>query len=128
VQAVITYTIMYDASSSEAHSYAAPIIDLRPLQAVSRIVPHLDLPGLTGNGENDIACQKGAAVLRFPIYLDTYNVTALKETYDSFNQMLADRPALNNSFFLIEGYSTQGVQKIAKQSTAFAHRGARALL
>jgi hypothetical protein len=83
---------------------------------------------LTGNGENDIACQKGATLLRFPIYLESYNVTAMQQVYDAFNQIMVQQPAFNNSFFLVEGYSVQGVQKVPAQDTAFPHRGDNMLL
>ncbi|KAJ5211730.1 FAD binding domain-containing protein [Penicillium cinerascens] len=37
-------------------------------------------------------------------------------------------PSLNNSFFLFEGYSVQGVQSIPSDSTAFPHREANLLV
>lgn len=128
LQPIITYNIIYDGDGATASSYSAPIRDLGPLHSVSDEVPYQDLPGLTGNGDNDIACQKGATLLRFPIYLKHYNATTLQLVYDGFNDMMVQQSALNNSFFLLEGYSVQGVQKLASESTAFAHRGDDLLL
>ena len=91
-------------------------------------MPYIALPGLSGNGENDIACQKGATILRFPIYLGNYNVTAMQQVYDEFNQMMVLQPAFNNSFFPAEGYSVQGVQRVPAESTAFPHRADNMLL
>ncbi|KAJ9610002.1 hypothetical protein H2200_006332 [Cladophialophora chaetospira] len=128
VNPVIIYTILYDGPLSVAKKYSAPIRNLSALQTDSREVPYLALPGLTGNGGNDIACQKGATLLRFPIYLESVNVTALQQVYDAFDQMMVQQPAFNNSFFLVEGYSVQGVQKVPADSTAFPHRGVHMLL
>lgn len=122
LQPLLIYGILYDGDGATASSYSAPIRDLGPLHSVSHEVPYQELSGLTGNGDNDIACQKGAALLRFPIYLKHYNVTAMQQVYDAFNDMMVRQPAFNNSFFLVEGYSVQGVQRVPSESTAFPHR------
>jgi hypothetical protein len=128
LQPIIQYTIIFDGDLEPSQEYASPIVALEPLNTISKEVPYTALAGLTGNGDNDLGCQKGAAALRFPIYLESYNVSAILDTYNTFNQMMIDRPAFNNSFFLIEGYSTQAVRKIPSNSTAYAHRTANALL
>lgn len=81
------------------------------------------LPALTGNGENDIVCQKaGFSNIRFPIDLQTYNVKAQRKVYNQFTAALKETPALNNSLFLFEGYSLQGVKSVNDKSTAFPFR------
>lgn len=129
-QPVIIYSIFYDGSLEEAHEYTAPIRAIETIHASSQAAPYLDLPGMSGNGDKDLACQKlsGAQIFRFPIYLNSYNVTAVREVYDAFSRMMVQEPAFNNSFFLLEGYSVQAVQKIPADSTAFAHRDDNLLL
>jgi hypothetical protein len=83
---------------------------------------------LTGNGKEDLPCQPGAVALRFPIDLKSYDVPALRRVYDAFSNIMQDVPALNNSFFLLEGYPVHAVQAVPAHSTAYPHRSDTLLL
>jgi hypothetical protein len=83
---------------------------------------------LTGNGNEDLACQPGAVALRFPIDLKSYDVPALRRVYDAFSNIMQDVPAFNNSFFLLEGYPVHAVQAVPAHSTAYPHRSDTLLL
>lgn len=60
--------------------------------------------------------------MRFPIDFQNYNLHAMRQVYDLFNQKMQDNPALNNSMFALESYSVQGVQAVRAETTAFALR------
>jgi hypothetical protein len=66
--------------------------------------------------------------LRFPIDLKSYDVPALRRVYDAFSNIMQDVPALNNSFFLLEGYPVHAVQAVPAHSTAYPHRSDTLLL
>lgn len=73
--------------------------------------------------EGSGGCSYGFTSLRYPIGLKTYNTAALRKVYDDIDETFRQVPALAGSFFLLEGYSTQGVQAVDAASTAFPHRG-----
>ncbi|KAH7403724.1 hypothetical protein BKA64DRAFT_777384 [Cadophora sp. MPI-SDFR-AT-0126] len=91
---------------------------LSPVPVDSKLV---DYPQL-GNGYDGLACGHGSVSLRFPIGAKAYNHKAQRAAYDKFAQVTSEIPALNGSFFLFEGYSTQGVKAVPEKSTAFPHR------
>lgn len=82
-----------------------------------------DLPTWTSNADDSPPCQKlGLVNARFPVDLQSYNPSAQRLAFDAFNNFTQKFPAFNNSLVLFEGYSTQGVQNIQADSTAFSHR------
>jgi hypothetical protein len=84
---------------------------------------YTDLAGWTGIAATSPPCQKAGLVNpRFPIYLEGYNVPAQKQAYDIFAAATRGSSAFNNSIFMFEGYSMQGVHAIDSKSTAFAFR------
>lgn len=91
-------------------------------------VPYPLLPKLTGNGNGDPPCQRGRVGMLFPVYLKSYDVPALRLVYDAFSEIMQRVPAFNNSLFLLEGYSVQGVQAVPAATTAVPHRSQNLLL
>jgi hypothetical protein len=84
---------------------------------------YTDLAGWTGIANSSPPCQKGAlANPRFPIYLQSYNVDAQKKAYGVFANAVRGTSEFNNSIFMFEGYSMEGVQAIPYDSSAFAFR------
>lgn len=61
-------------------------------------------------------------LMRFPIDLEEYNITAQRIAMDTFSNYTHQNTAYNGSRILFEGYSLQGVQAVDPNSTAFAHR------
>lgn len=59
---------------------------------------------------------------RFPIYVESYNIEAQRKAYDLFASSISGNSPFNNSLFMFEGYSNEGVKAIASDSTAFAYR------
>ncbi|KAL7625748.1 hypothetical protein AAE478_004971 [Parahypoxylon ruwenzoriense] len=126
---VIMFFILQEGVKAVDKAYTAPFHKLGPIvtDAAGGIYP--DLPAWTGNGNESPPCQKAGLVnIRFPIDVDVYNIQAQRKVYDLFASATQETPALNNSLFLFEGYSLQGVQAIPSESTAFPFRGDNLLL
>lgn len=125
---VIRYIMLYDGPLAEQQLYAAPLYELGPTSSTREEVSYVDIPSKTGTGENDLSCQKGAVMLRFPNDLLELNVSALRQAYEVFNDMLVQEPAFIHSFFLIEGFSVQAVQAVESALSAVPYRHNRLLL
>lgn len=103
--------------------YTKPFYDIGPLSTKPLGGSYTDLAGWTNIATTSPPCQKvGFANPRFPIYLQGYNVPAQKKAYDVFASAIRGPSAFNNSIFMFEGYSMQGVQAIDSKSSAFAFR------
>lgn len=77
----------------------------------------------TGINLDGPPCQKnGMANPRFPIYLESYNVPAMREAYDVYAPAVGGSSPFNTSIFMFEGYATQAVKAVDSKSTAFAYR------
>jgi hypothetical protein len=59
---------------------------------------------------------------RFPIYLESYNVSAQKKAWDVYAQAIRGSSPFNNSIFMFEGYSAEDVHDVPHDSTAFVFR------
>lgn len=95
----------------------------------SQIVQYWDLPKLTGNGDDSPICQHGVNNhLRFPIYLDEYNLTATRSAYDLFNNMTAEVTAFKDSMILFEAYSLVAVRLVDWANSGFAWRDTKVLV
>ncbi|KAI0435515.1 hypothetical protein F4803DRAFT_545350 [Xylaria telfairii] len=66
--------------------------------------------------------------LRYPIGLKSYNVAAVRQVYNEIDETFRRVPEVAGSFFLLEGYSTQAVEAIDPDSTAFPHRDDKILV
>ena len=88
-----------------------------------------DIAKWTDMATDSPPCQKaGLSHIRFPVDLQQYNPIAQRDAFDHFSSVTHVNTALNNSLFLFEGYSVQGVQSIPSDSTAFPHREANLLV
>ncbi|KAI2465645.1 FAD binding domain protein [Annulohypoxylon bovei var. microspora] len=126
---VIMFFILQEGSTTVDPSYTKPFHDLGPVATDGAGGSFTDLAAWTANDNNSPPCQKaGLANYRFPIDIESYNVPAQRQVYDLFASATKETPALNNSLFLFEGYSTQGVKAIPSESTAFPSRGDNLLL
>ncbi|KAK3933876.1 hypothetical protein QBC46DRAFT_430719 [Diplogelasinospora grovesii] len=121
---VIAFYIIQEGVTSVDQIYTQPFRDIGPLSVQPASGTYQDLAGWTGISNSSTPCQKaGTANPRFPIYLREYNATAQKEAYELFANATRGDSAFNNSLFMFEGYSLQGVRAIASRETAFAYRG-----
>ncbi|KAH2184532.1 hypothetical protein KXW61_000848 [Aspergillus fumigatus] len=120
---VILFYIIQEGVKTVDPVYTKPFHDIGPLSAEAIGGSYTDLAGWTGIATTSPPCQKAGLVNpRFPIYLREYNVPAQKTAYDIFAAATRGSSAFNNSIFMFEGYSTQGVKAINSKSSAFAFR------
>ncbi|KAI5924944.1 FAD binding domain protein [Camillea tinctor] len=121
---VTYFYILQEGATAVDSIYTQPFHDLGAVQSDAGTGSYLDLPAWTGLNNEAAPCQHtGLANTRFPLDIQVYDVPAMRQVYDLFTSAMEETPALNGSFFLIEGYSLQGVQAVASDSTAFPFRG-----
>ncbi|KAJ5713440.1 uncharacterized protein N7483_010621 [Penicillium malachiteum] len=120
---LIAFFILRQGVEAIEEEYAAPFDRLGPVMSMGDKGTYKDLPMWTSNAEDSLPCQKAGLVnARFPVDLQSYNPTTQRLAFDTFSNFTQKFPAFNNSLFLFEGYSLQGVQSIEDESTAFPHR------
>ena len=120
---MIAFFILQEGVSVVDKRYTDPFTALGPAVTDSGTGDYTKLAAWTSNGEKDPPCQKAGFVnTRFPIDLEVYDVPAQRKVYNDFAAGLKATPALNNSLFLFEGYSLQGVKAVPADSTAFPFR------
>lgn len=102
---------------------------LDPLERISGTaldqinLDYVDLPALIDARLDDAVCQKAAppdnlVKYRLPIYLDSFNSSAMQDMIDTFEKYILDYPEISQSIILVEGYGVEAVQKVALDSTA----------
>lgn len=123
VQAIITWSFGYSGPADEAEALLAPFNALGPVSQTSGDVPFPDIPEAMGTGQDQPICAGNATHIQSSAKLQTYNVTAERQVYTLFNEMVASHPDLSNSVAFHEGYSTEAVTKVDPASTAFPFRG-----
>jgi hypothetical protein len=122
-QPVIIFYIIQENVTAVDSAYTQPFHNIGPISIEPASGTYTDLAGWTGIADSSPPCQKGAlANPRFPIYLQSYNVDAQKKAYSVFANAVRGTSTFNNSIFMFEGYSMQGVHAIASDSSAFAFR------
>lgn len=103
--------------------YTELFTQLQPVSVDKKSGVYVDIPSWIGDTVDSPDCQNtGAAHTRFPIELQTYNITAMRRMYDAFADGMRDNPKLTGSVVFVEGYPQQGVRAIPKESSAYALR------
>ncbi|RYP50274.1 hypothetical protein DL768_004176 [Monosporascus sp. mg162] len=116
--------ILQEGKTAVDSIYTKPFHDLKPTTIDVGSGTYLDLPRWTGMDNDAAPCQHvGLANNRYPIDIRSYNIQAMRQAYDLFATATKETPALNGSFFLIEGYPLRGVKSVPDDSTAFPFRG-----
>ncbi|KAF4984574.1 hypothetical protein FZEAL_250 [Fusarium zealandicum] len=119
---VIWYAVIYDGPADEALEYSKPLHDIGPINVEAGTAPMPDLAAVTLMSEDSVGCAKGLTNLRYPIGLKTYDPSAIRRVFDEITETSRRTPELAGSFFLLEGYSTQGVKAVDDKSSAYPHR------
>ncbi|KAI0108551.1 FAD binding domain protein [Nemania sp. FL0031] len=126
---VIMFYVLQEGVTAVDSKYTAPFHSLGPIVTNSAGGVYTDLAEWTGNSDDAPPCQKAGLVnIRFPIDLKVYSPEAQRDVYELFAQATQETPALNNSLFLFEGYSVQGVQAVPSDKSAFPFRADNLLL
>ncbi|KAI1124475.1 hypothetical protein F5Y10DRAFT_249357 [Nemania abortiva] len=125
---ILWFGIIYDGPTETAREYAKPLHDIGPKMVQAGEGTLHDLAAITFQDEDGAGCAYGLTSLRYPIGLKEYNVASVRKVYDHIDETFRKVPEVAGSFFLIEGYSTQGVQAVDPASTAFPHRDDKILV
>lgn len=119
VNAIVSFSILYNGPAADAEEWIAPFRALKPLSVTNGTATYPQLASITGNGIDDVICQNdNLNRVRYPIYIDEYVPDAPRAVFDLFNTATAQYPALNNSLMLFEGLSSQAVAAVDIDSTA----------
>ena len=120
--------IFMDGPASELKEYAAPMRNLKPIHMEAGEMSMPALAAVTYMAEKTAGCLRGTTALRYPIVFNRYNIPALRKMYNHLDHTTQRYPEFNGSFFLLEGYATQGVKAVPEESTSFPHRNQDLLL
>ena len=100
-----------------------PFHDLKPIAITPESGDYRDLARWTQIDIDAVSCQKNGLVNpRFPLYLQEYNITAMKNAWELFAAETGPESPFNTSIFMFEGYSTQAVRGTNAKDSAFAFR------
>jgi hypothetical protein len=117
------FYIIQEGVTSVDSVYTQAFHDIGPLNIEALSGTYTDLATWTGINLDAAPCQKAGLVNpRFPIYVETYNTTALREAYDIYAPAVSGNSSFSASLFMFEGYSNAGVKAVDADSTAFAYR------
>ncbi|KAI1459380.1 hypothetical protein F4805DRAFT_473318 [Annulohypoxylon moriforme] len=119
---IIWFAIIYDGPTETAREYAKPLHGIESIMVQSGEATMHELAAVTFQDADGPGCAYGLTSLRYPIGLKSYNTAAVRKVYNDIDETFRNVPELAGSFFLLEGYSTQGVQAINPDTTAFPHR------
>ena len=126
---MIVFYIIQEGVTAVDTQYTKPFHDIGAISIVAEKGTYKDLATWTGIAKTSIPCQKlGYSNPRFPIYLQSYNITAQKKIWDVFSKSVRGDSVFNNSMFQFEGYSTEAVHAIDSRSSAFAYRSEHILV
>ena len=120
---VVSLQILYQGTRQEAQPYIDMYLALGPANTTIIDTDYTQISSLTGNGNDGIACAHGLYyALRFPTGFVTYNLTTNRNLFNKFADITSQESGFNESFYLFEDYSTEGVQAVDPVSTAFPDR------
>ncbi|KAK8111392.1 uncharacterized protein PG998_007849 [Apiospora kogelbergensis] len=123
VHAVFVTWIIYEGTPEQAAPYTSKMEALGPVATAFNTTAYPGLAVLTGNDRGAKLCaENGDHILRFPIDLRGFNVTAHRAAYAIFDEVSRTYPALGGAIMLNEGYSVRAVQEVPAGTTAFPDR------
>ncbi|KAE8374731.1 FAD-binding domain-containing protein [Aspergillus bertholletiae] len=126
---VIQVLIIQEGVAAVDSAYTAPFHAMGPISIEPQTGSYTDLAKWVGITTTDGPCLKdGSMNPRWPIYLQTFNVTAQKKAYEAFAEGVRGSSIFNNSLVTFDGYSMEGVKSVNAESTAFAYRDQNVLV
>ncbi|KAJ2979491.1 hypothetical protein NUW58_g7186 [Xylaria curta] len=125
---ILWFGVIYNGNPEAVREYARPFHDIGPLSVQTGQGTMHDLAVVTFQDADGPGCAYGLTSLRYPIGLKSYNVAAVRQVYDEIDKTFRQVPEVAGSFFVLEGYSTQAVQAVDADTTAFPHRDDKILV
>ncbi|KAL8882006.1 MAG: hypothetical protein Q9198_000914 [Flavoplaca austrocitrina] len=121
---VFVYHFYYFGTSEQASPYTQTILSLNPISVSNATFPYKDVSHRSFQASiGDPTCAAGISTkTRFPVGLQTYNVSTNRKIYNLFEDMITAHPALATSFVQFEAFPMQAVKAVDPASTAYAHR------
>ncbi|KAI1811582.1 hypothetical protein GGS20DRAFT_92611 [Poronia punctata] len=119
---ILWFAVIYNGPPEKAAEYTKPFHDIGYISVESGQGNMHDLAVATFQDADGSGCAYGMTSLRYPVGLKSHNVAAVRKVYNEIDETFAKVPEVAGSFFLLEGYSTQAVQAVDPDSTAFPHR------
>ncbi|KAL8688925.1 MAG: hypothetical protein Q9218_005281 [Villophora microphyllina] len=119
----IIVSVYYAGPSSDALPHIRPLLSLNPILMTNQSIAYPDLADAVGTGVTSPVCQDqqhSAAI--FPVGLFTFNITAIRQIYDLYRDLLISKPEFNSSVTKFEAFLVQKMQTIGHSSTAYTHR------
>ncbi|RSL54832.1 hypothetical protein CEP54_009713 [Fusarium duplospermum] len=125
---IILFWIIQEGVKTVDAAISKPFHDIGPLAITPDSGDYRDLAKWTGISLDAPPCQKDGLVNpRFPLYLQSYDIKAMKKAWKHFASNVGSGSPFANSLFMFEGYSTQGLRAVDSKSAAFAFRDANLL-
>ncbi|KAI0970445.1 FAD-binding domain-containing protein [Xylaria arbuscula] len=125
---ILWFGVIYNGSQEAVKGYAKPFHDIGPLNVQTGEGLLHDLAVITYQDLDGPGCAYGMTSLRYPIGLKSHNIAAVRKVYNTIDETFRRVPEVAGSFFLLEGYSTQAVEAIDPNATAFPHRDDKILI
>ncbi|OTA98038.1 hypothetical protein M426DRAFT_260232 [Hypoxylon sp. CI-4A] len=89
---IMQFFVYYVSTHNEAAPYLKPYQDLDPLFTNQSSVPYPDVLDATGTGLDNPLCEDGYTNMQFPFRLLEHNITATRQIYDYFANVLTAQP------------------------------------
>ncbi|KAH6993264.1 hypothetical protein EDB82DRAFT_170307 [Fusarium venenatum] len=120
---IILFWLIQEGVKTIDPEISKPFHDLKPLVISPESGDYRDLARWTQIDIDAAPCQKNGLVNpRFPLYLQEYNVAAMKNAWDLFAAETGPESPFSTSIFMFEAYSTQAVRGTKAKDSAFAFR------
>lgn len=120
---VMWWTFAYRGPAAEAEALLAPFNAIGSAYEEQDDVAYPLIPVAQQTDVDSFICQKGFTRITDTSLLQVYNVTAERQIFDSFQRTLNAWPALAMATGILhEGYSTQAVQAVPLEDSAYPWR------
>ncbi|KAK8065914.1 6-hydroxy-D-nicotine oxidase [Apiospora hydei] len=123
IHAVFVTWIVYEGTPEQASPYTSKMEALGPATTTFNTTAYPGIAVLMDMDRGALSClENGDHVLRFPIDVRGYNLTAHRAAYTIFDEVSEAYQALSGATMLNEGYSVRAVQEVPADNTAYPDR------
>jgi hypothetical protein len=130
---VLIHNVVFNGPLSGIKEWSRRYHELDGVDVVREEGTYLDISRWIQIDAESLVCNlqdymPGAGVMRFPVDVPAYNITALQLTVKRFVEMLAAGPEWTGSFFMIEQFSSHAVREKNNGESAYAGREDKLLI